>query len=409
MKTYAIGQLLGFITLGSLTLQVVLASRIRWLDRLFGLNRLMTWHRYNAYLMLTAVLVHPFLVFYRTLLPNFYQTNLLSIFKFFTLPIWLGEAAVAVILFTLIFTLLAQKFNWDYQRWRFLHKVGYLAVILGFTHSYLIGSHIITRGIGFYLWVLLAGIFLGAFTYRYLWGWWRSKNYLFEVTKIERETHDVHSIWLKPLKETLTWQAGQFAFVTFESPHLPREEHHFTISSAPSQQILRFTIKESGDFTSQLGKLQVGDRARIDGPYGSFTLDLAKNSRKLLFIAGGIGITPIMSILEEIAANLNKTTLDDPVLIYANKTHRDIVFKERLEKLSSALGLKIIHVLSQEKRKGYLHGYVTKEIIQQQVSDVTQRKVFLVGPPPMMESVKKSLLDLKVAPKNIHQEKFSLR
>lgn len=419
MDAYFIGQVLGFVALTSMVVQLVLASRSKFLDKRFGLGRMMTWHKYNAYIMLSALLVHPTLVFYRFLFTSIPLADFASARQFFSLPIWLGEAAFGIILFTIAFTLLSKKFNWDYQKWRFLHKIGYVAVTLGFAHSYMIGSHIITRGLGFYYWVFLGVTALAAVGYRYGYRWWKLRDQLYEVVKIKKETHNVRSIWLEPVQRRGTrtqgcgqWRQrpGQFSFVKFYSDDLPREEHHFTISSPPSHNPIRFTIKESGDFTSQLDKLKVGDRAKLDGPYGGFTLDKAPKQERFLFLAGGIGITPIMSMLEDIYADRHSgAPARESTLIYANKTEEDIVFKERLDEIAEKTNLNVVHVLSQEQKQGFYHGYVTKDIIKKEVPDVTEREIFLVGPPPMMTAVEKSLINLGVPRNRVHTEKFSLR
>ena len=116
-------------------------------------------------------------------------------------------------------------------------------------------------------------------------------------------------------------------------PGLPVEEHHFTIASSPTEPAFHTsTIKASGDFTATIGQTSPGDLAIIQAPFGRFSYVLKPQALDLVFIAGGIGITPLMSNLR----HMRDTQADRRVLLlYSNKTENDIVFREELAQIEA--------------------------------------------------------------------------
>lgn len=391
--SYQLGQVFGVLALSSLPIQLLLASRVKILESGVGLDRIMRWHSWNARLLTLFVLLHPALIFLPSVLRG---ASLVDVIRLFNLYHWLGVLAVVFIFFTIGITVFSEKIKLNYEYWKVIHRVGYLIVILGFTHSYFVGSDILTRRPLFYWWLGLAALSLVAVAYRYIYRPWKFRNCWYEVVKIVPETHNVRSIYLESLDQpALNHAPGQFAFVTFESKNLPREEHHFTISSPPSHNPIRFTIKESGDFTSQLGKLQVGDRAKIEGPYG--TLSNVGMKGPFVFIAGGIGITPIMSMLRTMQG---QGRVDSTLLIYVAKTRQDLVFRKELEELDHG---------SSWFRLKYVFGHITADVLQHEVQDFLGAKFFVVGPPTMIEAVRKNLIELGVPKAQIFTERFALR
>jgi len=254
-----------------------------------------------------------------------------------------------------------------------------------------------------YYWYFLLVLASAASLHRLYKLYFAPKNYV--VTATKKETHAVKTIYLTPLGgKVMDYKPGQFAFVRFFSNGLPREEHHFTLSSAPDDKDISFTIKDSGDYTSQVGKIKKGDKARVDGPYGVFSNHGL--SGPFLFIAGGIGITPVISMLK----NMDKKTRDT-VLIYANREPKDMAFKTELSRLAAKKLIKLVLVFSQKKGtvKEAYQAYIDAEIIDKEVADIKTRKIFLVGPVPMMDSVEKDLLALGVQKSNIFTERFALK
>lgn len=166
----------------------------------------------------------------------------------------------------------------------------------------------------------------------------------------------------------------------------------------PREETLSFTIKESGDFTSKLGLLKKGDKAKIDGPYGALSESLGEDSA--LFIAAGIGITPIKNLLSK-----------GSKLIYAVKNEKEIVFKDFLEKKAKKNEIDLVYVFSRKlspnnEFKAY-KGHIDKKILEKEINGF--KKVVLVAPPALVKALKKDLISLGVKKTNIFIEIFSLK
>lgn len=200
-----------------------------------------------------------------------------------------------------------------------------------------------------------------------------------KVVLVKKE-HDVGNVWsyyFEP-EESLRWDAGQA--LRYELPHQEGEERHsfehwFTISNAPHDALLRITTRLSGSqFKNRLDSLKIGDEIIADGLEGDFTWK--DGTKDKVFIAGGIGITPFLSMFAERA---HKGLACPGHLIYANRD-QDIPFKDELE---STKGLHI----------SYLTGPLTKRAIYEAEPDLHNKYVYLSGPGPMVEAVGQELLD----------------
>ncbi len=161
----------------------------------------------------------------------------------------------------------------------------------------------------------------------------------FNVAAASPAGRDAMEIRLAPEKGAdLAYAPGQFALVTFLSPGLPVEEHPFTIASAPGEPGLRFTIRCCGDFTERLGALAPGDRAQVSGPYGRFSY-LSADARPgepLLFVAAGVGITPMLSMLRHLAATESNGSRR-VTLLWSNRDAADAPHLPEIEALASVL------------------------------------------------------------------------
>lgn len=394
---YTSGKILGVWSLTALTFQLVLITRVNWLDRVLGYDRVTRWHAANGFLILILVLMHPIMIFSRQILSMDFAAILSFVLANpFT---FLGEAAVALIVFQIFATLYWRGL--DYEHWKIIHRIGYLIVVLGFLHSFIGGTDISFSPLNpvAVWWVFLAGVSISSFAYRYLYRP-LEKRESFTVVNVEEEVAGVHTVELEPREEDMEHEPGQFAFVTFKSDNIPGEEHHFTISSAPGTEGFTYTIKDVGDFTGYIGELETGDEAVVEGPYGKFT---PPREGTLTLIAGGIGITPFMSMIREIDRNDGRETH----LVYGNRTRNEIVFREELEELERKNDwLKVTHVLSDEDVEGYRHGFIDRELLEE--TD-TGSEYLVCGPPPMMDAVVAELEELGVPKSRIRTERFALR
>jgi 3-phenylpropionate/trans-cinnamate dioxygenase ferredoxin reductase subunit len=206
----------------------------------------------------------------------------------------------------------------------------------------------------------------------------------------------------------MQFQPGQFAWITLDISPFRMREHPFSMSSsAVRPDRLEFGIKALGDFTKTIKDVKPGTKAYLDGPYGVFTSDRYGDSGGFVLIAGGIGITPMMSMLLTAAERQD----DRPfLLIYASKTWSDVTFREELEELRTQLDLTIIFVIKEppEYWQGET-GYVDRELLAKYIPlHRGSRHYFICAAPVMMEAVEAALYDLEVPITNVQIEHFNL-
>lgn len=162
-----------------------------------------------------------------------------------------------------------------------------------------------------------------------------------------------------------------------------------------------------GDFTSRIKDYAPGTKAYLDGPYGVFTSDRYEDSARFVAIAGGIGITPIMSILVTATERGDERPY---LLIYSSKTWDDIIYREALDQLKERLDLKIVHMLREpsEDWEGE-KGYVDKDLIARYIPKRrASQHYFICASSKMMDQVEQALHDLGVPVTNVHLEHYNL-
>jgi predicted ferric reductase len=218
----------------------------------------------------------------------------------------------------------------------------------------------------------------------------------FEIVDVIEERGDTWSVVVEPVGHSgMPFKAGQVAWLTIGHSPFQIEEHPFSFTaSAEHPERLEFAIRELGDFTSTVGDLVKGTKVYIDGPYGTF--DLAHHpGSSYVFVAGGIGSAPIMSMLRTLADRGDDRPLQ---FFYGNRTWENVSFREELEELESKLNLEVIHVLEQppEGWEGEA-GFITKEVLRRHISSDHQECVyFICGPLPMIRLVRKALHELRL-------------
>jgi ferredoxin-NADP reductase len=194
-------------------------------------------------------------------------------------------------------------------------------------------------------------------------------------------------------------QAGQFFRWRFLTRHHWWEAHPFSLSAPPTRKALRITAKGVGDHSQALRMVRPGTRVMAEGPYGNLTAR-RRSRRRVLLIAGGVGITPLRALLEALPAGPGDITL-----LYRASSESDLLFRSELDELARRRDLNVAYLLGgRDKRPDPLGA----PHLLKCVPDVTQRDVYLCGPPAMMERATKSLRSLGVPRAQIHRERFEL-
>lgn len=395
---------LGFLGLAMMVLQFALTARINRVEASYGVDLILQFHRYTSIVAFGFILLHPVILFID-------QPETLQLLNFFQAP-WRARFAVigTLALIVLIVTSIWRKqLNIPYEPWRILHGImAVLAVGFGLAHA---------LGVSYYLSLFWKAVLWGGIALVALWllvyirlvkPWMMlRKPYLVETVTPQRG--DVWNLVLRPRgHEGLRFQPGQFAWITLQISPFRMREHPFSFaSSAEKPDRIEFGIKALGDFTKTIKDVKPGTKAFLDGPYGVFTSDRYENTAGFIFIAGGIGITPIYSILLTLADRDDERPL---TLIYSSKTREDITYREEIEALKDRLDLTVIHVLREppDNWSGE-SGYVDKELLKRYIPKrPATRNYFICAAPKMMDQVEQALHDLDVPVTHVHMEHYNL-
>jgi len=384
--------------------QIVLVGRVKWVERVFGLDNLWRWHHVIGLILPFLIVAHPLLLSIGYGMEN--QTGawgqfLLYVSKWQYVNLALIAAILFVVLVVWAYLVVKKKIN--YEWWFLGHLFMYAAIVLAVFHQ-LGWTDDLNDGWQMTYWY---AIYIFAFgnliLFRFVMPVYRTMRHGFVVDRVERETPDTVSIYISGRNlEKYPIKAGQFMILRFLDRNRWWQAHPFSLSTAPNGKFLRITVKSLGDYTSKLGDVKIGTKVLIDGPHGTFTLDRAYKN-KLLLIAGGVGVTPIRSLFEQ--AIKNKL---DVSVIYAARNSAQACLNDELNELAASCQAPMHCVLSDEDSWQGEKGFVDEERLRRLAPDIKERDVYFCGPTPMLKSVIPILKKLGVPDRQVHYEKFSL-
>ncbi len=220
------------------------------------------------------------------------------------------------------------------------------------------------------------------------------EKYTVKIILIDKVTHDVIKIVTeKPVGFKFT--SGQATEIAINKKEWLKEKRPFTFTSLPENDYLEFNIKtypEHKGVTNELLTLKKEDELILHEVFGAILY-----KEEGVFIAGGAGITPFISIFRSLLTN-NK--IGSNVLIFANKTKADIILENEFKEM---LGDAFVNILSDEKEEGYHHGMISEDFLKANIADLS-KQFYVCGPPPMMDAVLQQLVNLGVDEKSITKE-----
>ncbi len=395
---------LGFAGLAMMGLQFALTARFRRAAAPFGMDIIYYFHRWAAIGGVALVIGHY--VILRARFPD-----ALGALNPLEAP-WqmtAGRLSLLLVVGIIISSLWRKTLGLEYDRWRLWHGVlAAVAVILAAAH---------VAGVGYYtqapwkriVWGGYTGMWLLLLGYIRIVKPWSLLRHPYRVTEVRAERGDSWTLTLEPMGHPrLKFRPGQFAWLTLGRSPFHAREHPFSFSgSADDPTALRFTIKELGDFTRTIKHTPVGATAYVDGPHGVFTTDYYPQAPGFVFLAGGVGIAPIMSILRTLADRGDQRPL---LLVFGNASWDRVLFREELETLQNRLNLTVVHVL-QEPPPDWpgATGVLSPEVIQKVIPAEARPGIFfLCGPKPMTDSVLRTLREMGVPLSRIHLELFDM-
>lgn len=391
------GQITGLIGMAMFSLNLILGGRIKSLENYFGgLDKVYATHAMLGSLSFMLLLFHPLFLAIR------YIPVSLKAAASFLLPgtdrnIDFGIIALMGMMLLMVITLFVKLL---YQNWKVSHKFFGLVFFFAGLHSFLIPSDISRSDLLRTYMLLLALGGMAAAIRRSLMKKTLVKKLKYAIENVRRLNENVIEIEMSPEGERLEFSPGQFIFISFYSSEVTSESHPFSISSSPYEKNLKITVKALGDYTSLLQNIKTGSMAEIEGPFGKFFSGNLTDSNQI-WIAGGIGITPFLSMARSIKILKPNHGID---LYYCVADKNEAVFLKELENIKTENGsFNLIPFYS--KIRQYR---ISAEFIKKTSDGLDSKEIFLCGPPPMMAGLKKQFLNLNIPATNIHFEKFNL-
>ncbi|MFG2129897.1 ferric reductase-like transmembrane domain-containing protein [Streptomyces sp. NPDC048751] len=392
-----LGRFTGLYAALLMAFQLVLVARLPWLDRRIGMDRLTSWHRWVGFGLLWTLVGHVvFITFGYAELSSMGPLD-----QLIDLAETIEGVLRALVAFVLILVIGAVSARWArrrlaYETWHFVHLYTYVAVVLAFTHQVAVGTTFTASSAATAYWYGLWGVALGSVAVgRLVLPLWRNWRHQLRVSAVVPESDNVVSVYITGRDlDRLPARAGQFFLWRFLTKDRWWQANPFSLSAAPDGRTLRLTAKAAGAGSAALRHVKPGTRVFAEGPYGAFTA-MHRTRPEAVLIAGGVGVTPIRALLEELHGHA--------VVIYRVATDRDAVLYDELRELAHAKGAEL-HLVTGPPVPDKL----APAELARLVPDIADRDVFLCGPPPMMNAVLGSLRELNVPKQQTHFERFSL-
>jgi predicted ferric reductase len=392
LRQYA-GEVIGANNIILMACSLFLSTRPKWAEKYFGgLDKMYITHRYTGTAAFLLIFVHVLTVPIST--TGWRLGNYLAVIAF--------TGIVTIVLITLAprIPYLSRLAGGDYDDWKKLKRWIGIFFILAFIHSLTIGNPL--HALVAITWVQIFFI-IGTISYLYteVFGGIFKKFVPYTVEAVRHPNPTSTEVTLRARGQPIQKQrAGQFLFVRFPRYKDLNQSHPFTISSAPSEDVLRLTIKASGNFTRDLfAKLQEGTDAIVEGAYGMF--NYKTGGPKQIWIAGGIGLTPFLSFVRDMEG-----TLQQKVDLYYTVRHpEESLFLDELEAAAAKHPNLNVHIRFSAK-EGSL---TVEDIVKNAGGNLAGCEIYLCGPLPMIQAFEKKFMDLGVSKNNIRYEEFNFR
>ena len=394
---------LGYSGLAMMGLQFGLTARFRHVTEPWGEDVIYHFHRRVSLIAVGLVVVHP-LILFAAGSPKLAAPESLADVPMGAVFAVLSLGALVTLV---VMALWRTRLKISYEFWHITHiLLALVAVTGGLLHMV---------GWGFYLadpwkralWIGMTIFWIALLLYVRIVKPLFMLRKPYRVAEVREEHGDTRTLVMRPEGHAgFRFRPGQFGWLTLWGSPFKITGHPFSFSSSAeaADGRVEMTIRNLGDFTGALRSVPVGQRVYLDGPYGAFTIGNPADMHVL--IAGGIGITPMMSMIRTLADRGDKRPL---ILLYGSKDWTSVTFREELETLKTRLDLSVVHVLSQPP-SGWTgeQGYISAELFKRHLPPrYADHEYFICGPNVMMDAIEAALGEMKVPLSKYHSERYS--
>ncbi len=392
-----LGGMAGLVGMYLALVQLLLISRIPQLERILGQDGLVRWHRRVGPWPISLLVVHALVITIG--FAEAARTGVLHELDVFlrSYPDMLAATVgLALMVAAGIASIGALRRRMRRETWWVLHLYMYLALALSFAHVLALGptfvGHPVTQAVWAFVWAATAGTVL---VYRFGLPLVRSMRYQLRVAEVHQEAPGVVSIICTGRElHRLRISGGQFFSWRFLARGLWWQAHPYTVSALPRPPHLRLTVRKVGDHSAAVARLRPGTRVAIEGPYGAATPE-ARRHEKVVLVAGGIGITAIRSILEDLPKSAR------PIVIMRAPTNEQLALRDETESLVRKLNGKLHELVGPRSSVGSPQSF-----LRRLVPDLAQRDLYVCGPPGFVRDVVAAAHDLGVPHECVHYEEY---
>ena len=391
------GEILGLLCGYGVVVLVVLMARLPPLERGLGTDKLARWHAMGGRYIVSLVVAHGLLIVWgyavtahasvtsetATLLTQYPDVLMATVAGFLLLGVGIASMRAA-------------RRRVRYETWYFLHLYTYLAIALAFSHQLAVGASFVSNLAARFWWsAMYLAVLVLVLWYRVAVPLLAFRRHRFEVIGVKAEAPGVISVYIGGRRlDELDAEPGQFFRWRFLTRSLWWSSHPFSLSAAPGSDMLRITVKNLGDHSQALARLQPGTRVFAEGPYGAFTPGYS--GRGVVLLAGGVGITPLRAIFATLPGHVT--------LIYRASSERDIVFRDELNAIAAARGATVHYVVGSRAEIG--GDPLSPRALRSLVPDLDEQDAYVCGPSGMTSSAVRALRAAGMPRQRIHFESF---
>jgi predicted ferric reductase len=393
---------LGYSGLAMMGLQFGLTARFRYVTEPWGEDVIYHFHRQISLIAVGLVVAHALIIFAT-------QPELLAPLNVIQAP-WSARLAVLsiVAVIALVVTALWRvRLKISYEAWHLTHiALAVVAITAGILHMLGSGFYLVVPGKRA-LWIGLTIFWIGLLLYVRIVKPLFMLRRPYRVSEVRKERGDTSTLVMHPDGHPgFRFSPGQFGWLTLWGSPFKITGHPFSFSSSAevADGRVEMSIRNLGDFTSAIDKVPVGQRVYLDGPYGAFTIGNPADMHVL--IAGGVGVTPMMSMIRTLADQGDKRPV---ILLYGSRDWESITFREELEALKARLNLTVVHVL-ENPSAGWTgdQGFISADVFKRHLPPpYADHEYFICGPDVMMDAIEKALGEMNVPLSKYHSERYS--
>lgn len=381
-----------------LLVTLLLIARIPAVERALGQDRLLRLHRTLGPAIVGLIGVHVVSVVlgYAAQVAAGPWAELLTLSTTFP-GMLLAVAGFGLLVLAAVSSYRYVRRKMKYETWWAVHLYTYLAVALSLPHQILTGAPFMGHPLATAWWLTLWFATAGAVIV-YRWGLpiARSLRHRVTVHAVEEEAPGVVSVTMSGRHlDRLEAHGGQFLHWRFLKKDLWWQAHPYSLSSVPTTNRMRITVKDLGDHSGSLASIEPGTRVAIEGPYGAFTQH-ARHTDRVLLVAAGVGVTPVRALLEDLPRHV------DVVAILRGRSRRDLVLRDELAHLVGERGGQLHELVGPRS-----HARLDERGLRELVPDIDDRDLYVCGPGGFMHGVIEAARRAGVRGERIHYEEFA--